>query len=112
MLFRAPISTSYASNFVLDIFDSMEYINYTLNSMSPSNQKSIQNTQHGMFTESILNYNGHKILTTTIKRDLFLLLVLEKRAYLGLTMLDVECCLREMNSKLDEGWLKIYETND
>jgi predicted regulator of Ras-like GTPase activity (Roadblock/LC7/MglB family) len=89
-----------------------QYIDYILNLMPATNQKSIDNFQHSMFTESITNYNGVKILTSRIREDKLLLLVLDKRAYLGLTMLDVECCLGDIDKVLDESCSSICETRD
>jgi predicted regulator of Ras-like GTPase activity (Roadblock/LC7/MglB family) len=62
-----------------------------------------------MFNESIIDYNGHKLLMSRIKKDLILLLMLKKSAYLGLTMLDIEGCLREIDKNLDEGTFGIRE---
>jgi predicted regulator of Ras-like GTPase activity (Roadblock/LC7/MglB family) len=69
-----------------------QYIDYILNLMPATNQK--------------------KILTSRIREDKLLLLVLDKRAYLGLTMLDVECCLGDIDKVLDESCSSICETRD
>lgn len=63
-------------------------------------QSNIYNYTEGMFVEQIIDYNGSKILTHKIRDDIMLLLVLEKRAYLGLTMLNVEGCLQDIDSAL------------
>lgn len=89
-----------------------QYINYILKVMAMKNQENVYKSQHSMFTESVQDYNGHKILTSRIREDKLLLLVLDKRAYLGLTMLDVECCLGDIGKALDEGCSSICETPD
>jgi len=75
-----------------------QYIDF----ISTAYQKNINSYKDGMLTESILDYNGHKILMSKISADIMLMLVLDKRAYLGLTMLDMEGCLREIDKTLDE----------
>jgi len=87
-----------------------QYIDYILKVMSATSQENVPQNQHSMFTESITNYNGHKILTSRIREDKLLFMVLEKRAYLGLTMLDVECCLGEIDKALDEPRSYVCET--
>ncbi len=77
-------------------------IDFMLDFLVQDHQKNIHYWKSGMFTESILNYNGHKILSSRLREDMMLMLVLDKGAYLGLTMLDMECCLREMDRALDE----------
>ena len=89
-----------------------QYIDYILKVMSATNQENVYNSQHSMFTESIQDYNGHKILTSRIRTDVLLFMVLEKRAYLGLTMLDVECCLEEIDQALEEDCSYVYENHD
>ncbi len=49
-----------------------------------------------------MDYNGHKILISKITQDMMLMLLLDRRAYLGLTMLDMEGCLREIDRALRE----------
>jgi len=78
-----------------------EYIDHILNMMSRKNQESVHNCHHGMFRETIVNYNGHKILASKIGGDALLMLVLERNAFLGLTMLDVECYLGDIEKALD-----------
>ncbi len=85
-----------------------QYIDF----ISAAYQKSIHSYKDGMFTESITDYNGHKILMGRIRADVMLLLVLDKRAYLGLAMLDMEGCLREIDKGLDEHWPRVCETFD
>ena len=53
---------------------------------------------NSMFNQQIVDYNGHKLLVGWIAQDTILLLLLNKKAYLGLTMLDMEGCLRDMEA--------------
>lgn len=69
-------------------------------------QKNIHYYKNGMFTESILSCNGHKVLISRINEDLMLLLLLDRRAYLGLTMLDIKGCLRDVDKALSECFLQ------
>ncbi len=85
-----------------------QYIDF----ISAAYQKSIHSYKDGMFAESITDYNGHKILMGRIRADVVLLLVLDKRAYLGLAMLNMEGCLREMDQALDEHCSQVCETFD
>jgi predicted regulator of Ras-like GTPase activity (Roadblock/LC7/MglB family) len=87
----------------------IQYINFIHDYISGAYQKKIHNNAYGMFNESIIDYNGHKLLMSRIKKDLILMLMLKKSAYLGLTMLDVEGCLREIDKNLDEGTFGIRE---
>ena len=79
-----------------------EDIDFINKSISAAYKKNIHYWKSGLFSESILDYNGHKIFISKISEDVMLLLLLDKRAYLGLTMLDVEGCLREVDKALDE----------
>jgi predicted regulator of Ras-like GTPase activity (Roadblock/LC7/MglB family) len=56
------------------------------------------NNMNSMFNQQIVDYNGHKLLVGRIAPDTILLLLLDKKAYLGLTMLDMEGCLRDMDA--------------
>ncbi len=82
--------------------ESKQDIDSLLHSMSAAYKKKIHHYKDGMFTESIIDHNGHKILMSRIREDMMLMLVLDKRAYLGLTMLDMEGCIREIDKALDE----------
>ncbi|MEE9152437.1 MAG: hypothetical protein V3U20_11495, partial [Thermoplasmata archaeon] len=77
------------------------YIDFMRDFLTRDHQKNAQNYKHGMFKQSILDYNGHKILLSRIRPDIMLLLLLDKRAYLGLTMLDMEGCIREIDKVLN-----------
>jgi predicted regulator of Ras-like GTPase activity (Roadblock/LC7/MglB family) len=72
--------------------------------------RKIPDYNQGMFNESIVDYNGHKILLTGLKPGMILLLVVEKKAYLGLTMLDVECCLRNMDNSQSDHYAFSHKT--
>jgi predicted regulator of Ras-like GTPase activity (Roadblock/LC7/MglB family) len=79
--------------------EDIEFIN---KSISAAYIKNIHHWKSGLFRESILDYNGHKIFISKIREDAMLLLLVNKKAYLGLTMLDVEGCLREVGKAFDE----------
>ncbi|MHA2064667.1 MAG: hypothetical protein ACXABY_09865 [Candidatus Thorarchaeota archaeon] len=72
--------------------------------MTSTYEKNLHHFKDGIFVESMEVHNGHKVLGSKIKRDYILLLVLEKKAYVGLTMLNMESSLREIE--------KIMETPD
>ena len=55
---------------------------------------------NGMFNQQVMDYNGHKLLIGWIAENAILLLLLNKKAYLGLTMLDMEGCLRDIDPLL------------
>ncbi len=86
-----------------------QYIDFMREYMSAAYQKNINYYNHGMFTEPILDYNGHKLLMSRINSHLLVILILKKTAYLGLTMLDVEGCLREIDDNLDEDYFGIWK---
>jgi predicted regulator of Ras-like GTPase activity (Roadblock/LC7/MglB family) len=77
--------------------------------ISAAYKKNIHYWKSGLFTESILEYNGHKILLSRIREDVMVLLLVDKKAYLGLTMLDLEGCLREVDKTLDENCSKVLK---
>jgi predicted regulator of Ras-like GTPase activity (Roadblock/LC7/MglB family) len=70
--------------------------------MSTTFQSNIHSYKDGIFNEYMRSHNGHKILVSKVREDVMLLLVLDKKAYLGLIMLDMECCLREIDDELNE----------
>jgi hypothetical protein len=80
--------------YVRDGIDITQYLDF----VSVNIQENIPSSHPGMFNESIVDFNGHKILLLCIKPTLILLLVVDRKAYLGLLMLDVECFLRDMVS--------------
>lgn len=87
-----------------------EYIDFIKNYMSATYQKDTLYHKDGLFGESIIDYNGSKLLTSRIKDDIMLLLVLDKKAYLGLTMLDIEGCIQDLDSALDSSFDLDQET--
>jgi len=82
--------------------ESVEELGFIREFVAQNHRNNLNYLKTGMFTESILDYNGHKILVGRIRSDLILLLELEKRAYIGLTMLLMEGCIREIDKSLDE----------
>ena len=77
--------------------------------MSTTYQNNIHDYKEGIFKEYMQSHNGHKILISRVREDVNLLLVLDKKAYVGLIMLDMECCLREIDDALDEHIMLDYE---
>lgn len=84
---------------------SKEYIECIKDHILKDYQDNLPYHKDGMFRESIFDYNGSKLLTTMINKDILLLLVLEKRAYVGLTMLDVEGCLQCLDSIFENEYI-------
>lgn len=52
--------------------------------------------QKGMFAQLIFDYNGYKVLAKKIKEKLTLLVLLKKRGYISLAMLDIENSIRRI----------------
>lgn len=50
----------------------------------------------GMFSQHILDYNGYKVLAKKLKEKLTLLVLLKKRGYISLAMLDIENSIRRI----------------
>jgi predicted regulator of Ras-like GTPase activity (Roadblock/LC7/MglB family) len=88
------------------------YIDLILRFTSNEYQRNINNYKDGMFNESILTYNGYKVLMSKIRKNVILMLVLEKKAYLGLTMLDVAGCLHDIDSALDDRYYGTYDSSE
>ncbi len=55
-----------------------------------------------MFMQSILDYNGCRILAQKLKNNLTLLVMLQKQGYVGLAMLDIENSIRRIQEILGE----------
>jgi predicted regulator of Ras-like GTPase activity (Roadblock/LC7/MglB family) len=85
------------------IAEPREYVDFMLDFLTYSNENNVGDYKQGMFIQKIVDYNGHKILISKIKTDLMLMLLLDKKAYLGLTMLDIEGFLREIDHVLNKG---------
>jgi predicted regulator of Ras-like GTPase activity (Roadblock/LC7/MglB family) len=86
-----------------------QYIDSVMDYIASVLERNIDHHIDGMFMESIVDFNGSKLLTHRIRKNIMLLLVLDKKAYIGLTMLDVEGCLQDINSALgSSNW--DYET--
>ncbi len=77
------------------------YIDFLMDFLAQDNRENAQNYKHGMFRQSIMSFNGHKILMSRISPDMMLMLLMDKRAYLVLTMPDMEGCLREIDKVID-----------
>ena len=56
-----------------------------------------------MFAHHILEYNGYKILAKKLKDKLTLLVMLQKRGYVSLAMLDIENSIRRIHELLGVG---------
>lgn len=61
-----------------------------------------------MFAQSILDYNGCKILAKKLKDKITLLVLLRKRGYISLAMLEIENSIR----RIDEIILEQVDFND
>ncbi len=83
-----------------DAIDPTPYIDSVFDFISDAHKKSTPDYRHGMFTQKILDNNGHKVLISRITREVMLVLLLDRKAYLGLTMLDMEGYLREIDKVL------------
>lgn len=57
---------------------------------------------NGLFAHRILDYKGYKVLAKKLKHDLTLLVMLHKRGYISLAMLDIENSIRRIDEILRE----------
>lgn len=55
---------------------------------------------NGMFSQQVVYYDGHTLLVRRITHEALLLILVAKKAYIGLTILDMEGYLREKGSAL------------
>lgn len=85
-----------------EVIELSQYIDFMLDYISHPHEKNFP--KNGMFMQKILDFNGYKILLSWIGADVILMLLLDKNAYLGLAMLDVEGSLREIEKVLGEDW--------
>lgn len=85
-----------------DYTEPTKYFNQLSKYISASHQNNMYPKRNGMFAYSIYNYNGNKILFRDIDDNLLLMLVLEKRAFIGITMLDIEGCLFNIDMLITE----------
>lgn len=53
-----------------------------------------------MFAQQIFDFNGHKILAKKLKDKLTLLVMMQKRGYISLAMLDIENSIRRIDEIL------------
>lgn len=56
-----------------------------------------------MFAYQVLDYNGYKILAKKLKDKLTLLVMMQKRGYVSLAMLDIENSIRRIHEILGVG---------
>ncbi len=69
----------------------------------------VKNENHKvMFAQHIFEYNGYKILAKKLKDKLILLVMMKKRGYVSLAMLDIENTIR----RIDEIILEQVDFND
>jgi hypothetical protein len=61
---------------------------------------------HVMFKQYIAEYNGHKILSKKIRNGITLLLLLGKKGYTSLAMLDIENSTRKIDEILWGGGIQ------
>lgn len=54
-----------------------------------------------MFAQRIFDFNGHKILAKKLKDQLTLLVLMQKRGYVSLAMLDIENSIRRIHEILE-----------
>jgi predicted regulator of Ras-like GTPase activity (Roadblock/LC7/MglB family) len=64
----------------------------------------ISKTTEGFFTQRIFDYHGLKILAKKLKNKLTLLVILQKRGYVSLAMLDIENSTRKIHEILQGNW--------
>jgi len=77
------------------------YVEFALDYLSKSYHKKAYDENNGLFRQWIIDHNGYKLLIGNINSEMIFLLLLDRKAYLGLTMLDMESFLREMSSTTD-----------
>jgi predicted regulator of Ras-like GTPase activity (Roadblock/LC7/MglB family) len=77
-------------------FKPSQYIDNIFELISNDPNMVIKNYKLGMFTQSIVDVKGHKILLASLTSDIVVMFILEKSAYVGLAMLIMEGFLREI----------------
>lgn len=87
-------------NYKDEIHGILEFIDRTFDS-----QQDLQN--ESIFSHLVFEYNGFKVLTKKLKDKLTLLVMLRKRGYVSLAMLDVENSVR-MIEEILEGYMPRY----
>jgi predicted regulator of Ras-like GTPase activity (Roadblock/LC7/MglB family) len=80
-----------------------QYVNFIDEKILENSDDLKSHYKYGMFSQSIMDYNGFRILVSRIRADLILLLLLDKTAYLGPTMLEMEGCIRQIDGILNIG---------
>lgn len=64
--------------------------------------------QKGLFAQRIFDYNGYKVLAKKLKDKLTLLVLLKKRGYISLAMLDIENSIRRIYEILGGGTQRYF----
>lgn len=64
--------------------------------------------EEGMFSQRIFDYNGYKVLAKKLKKKLTLLVLLKKRGYISLAMLDIENSIRRIYEILGGGTQRYF----
>ncbi len=93
-----------------DCAEPKKYLNELSNYTSAFHQKNLYPRRNGMFTYTLYNYNGNKILFRGIDDNLLLMLVLDKKALIGVTMLDIEGCLLYIDLAMEESYKRFYDS--
>ncbi len=78
------------SNYITEIPEIMTQVN-DMSNLSPAKQ------MNQLFSHCIFDYNGSKVLAKKLKGNLTLLVLLQKRGYIGLAMLDIENSIRRID---------------
>jgi predicted regulator of Ras-like GTPase activity (Roadblock/LC7/MglB family) len=74
-----------------------QYIDFLKEYISDNFIDNTSGYKDGMFSQQIIDFNGSRILFGGIGEDMTLLLFVDKNAYLGLTMLEMEGCMRRLD---------------
>jgi predicted regulator of Ras-like GTPase activity (Roadblock/LC7/MglB family) len=78
-----------------------QYIDFIKTHILENHSDIVSNYKNGMFSQTIMDFNGSRILISGIRSDLIFLLFVNKNAYLGLTMLEMEGCIRKLDKVLN-----------
>lgn len=99
MIYRADGQVlSWLSNNELELG---QYIDFARESIMERPGTFVENYKNGMFSQRIMEFNGSRVLMSRIQADVILLLSLDKNAYLGPTMLEMEGCIRQIDGILN-----------
>jgi hypothetical protein len=92
-----------------DCAEPTKYFNQFSKNTSELHNDKMYPKRNGMFAYSIYNYNGNKILFRYIADNLLLMLILDKRAFIGITMLDIEGCLSDIEMLINESKVRFHD---